>query len=95
MEEISIIHQFFAGSIINCEYVIYILIAFSAQGEKDGWDLIAKGMRYMIKQFELEGTLKIILFQPPCHRLGHFPQDQVAQRPIQYISNSLMKRIAH
>jgi len=31
----------------------------------------------------LEGTLKIIWFQPPCHGQGHLPPDQVAQSPIQ------------
>jgi len=31
----------------------------------------------------LEGTLKIIWFQPPCHEQGHLPLDQVAQSPIQ------------
>jgi len=33
--------------------------------------------------FGLEGTLKIIYFQPPCHGQGHLPLDQVAQSPIQ------------
>jgi len=36
-----------------------------------------------IEWFVLEGTLKIIEFQLPCHGLGHFPLDQVAQSPIQ------------
>jgi len=31
----------------------------------------------------LEGTLKIIWFQPPCHEQGHLPPDQVAQSSIQ------------
>jgi len=31
----------------------------------------------------LEGTLKIIWFQPPCHEQGHLPLDQVAQSSIQ------------
>jgi len=31
----------------------------------------------------LEGTLKIIWFQPPCHEQGHLPLDQVAQSYIQ------------
>jgi len=33
--------------------------------------------------FGLEGTLKIIWFQPPCHEQGHLPPDQVAQSSIQ------------
>ena len=33
--------------------------------------------------FGLEGTLKIIWFQPPCHEQGHLPLDQVAQSSIQ------------
>ena len=33
--------------------------------------------------FGLEGTLKIIWFQPPCHGQGHLPPHQVAQSPIQ------------
>jgi len=32
----------------------------------------------------LEGTLKIIWFQPPCHKQGHLPLDQVAQSSIQH-----------
>jgi len=31
----------------------------------------------------LEGTLKIIWFQPPCHEQGRLPLDQVAQSSIQ------------
>jgi len=31
----------------------------------------------------LEGTLKIIWFQSPCHEQGHLPPDQVAQSSIQ------------
>ena len=31
----------------------------------------------------LEGTLKPIWFQPPCHEQGHLPPDQVAQSSIQ------------
>ena len=37
----------------------------------------------IIEWFGLEGTLKIIWFQPPCHGQGHLPLDQVAQSPIQ------------
>jgi len=33
--------------------------------------------------FVLEGTLKIVWFQPPCHEQGHLPPDQVAQSSIQ------------
>jgi len=40
----------------------------------------AKGI---IEWFGLEGTLKIISFQPPCHGQGHLPVDQVAQSPVQ------------
>ena len=36
-----------------------------------------------IEWFGLEGTLKIIWFQLPCHEQGHLPLDQVAQSPIQ------------
>jgi len=36
-----------------------------------------------IEWFGLEGTLKIIWFQPPCHGHRHLPLDQVAQSPIQ------------
>jgi len=31
----------------------------------------------------LEGTLKIIWFQPPCNEQGHLPLDQVAQSSIE------------
>jgi len=31
----------------------------------------------------LEGTLKTIWFQPPCHGQGQLPLDQVAQSSIQ------------
>jgi len=31
----------------------------------------------------LEGTLKIIWFQSPCHEQGQLPLDQVAQSSIQ------------
>jgi len=37
----------------------------------------------IIEWYGLEGTLKIIWFQPPCHEQGHLPLDQVAQSPIQ------------
>jgi len=33
--------------------------------------------------FGLEGTLKIIWFQPRCHGQGHLPPDQIAQSSIQ------------
>jgi len=33
--------------------------------------------------FGLEGTLKIISFQSPCHGQRHLPPDQVAQSPVQ------------
>ena len=35
-----------------------------------------------IEWFELEGTFKIIQFQPPCYRQGHLLLDQVAHSPI-------------
>lgn len=31
----------------------------------------------------LEGTLRIIQFQPSCHELGYQPPDQAAQDPFQ------------
>ena len=37
----------------------------------------------IVEWFGLEGTLKIIWFQPPCHEQGHLPPDQVAQSSIQ------------
>ena len=37
----------------------------------------------IIEWFGLEGSLKIIWFQPPCHGQGHLPLDQVAESPIQ------------
>ena len=37
----------------------------------------------IIEWFGLEGTIKIIQFQPPHYRQGHLPLDQVAQSPIQ------------
>jgi len=37
----------------------------------------------IIDWFELEGTFKIIWFQPPCHEQGHLPLDEVAQSSIQ------------
>ena len=37
----------------------------------------------IIEWFGLEGTLKLIQFQPPCHGQGHLPLDQVAQNSIQ------------
>ena len=33
--------------------------------------------------FGLEGTFKIIWFQPPCHEQGHLPPAQRAQSSIQ------------
>ena len=35
------------------------------------------------EQFELEGTFKDHLVQPPCSEQGHIPLDQVAQSPVQ------------
>jgi len=37
----------------------------------------------IIEWFGLEGTLKIIWFQPSCHEQGHLPLAQVAQSSIQ------------
>jgi len=37
----------------------------------------------MTEWFGLEGTLKIIQFQPPCHGQGHLLLEQVAQSPVQ------------
>jgi len=37
----------------------------------------------IIEWFGLDGTLKIIWFQSPCHEQGHPPLDQVAQSSIQ------------
>jgi len=37
----------------------------------------------IIEWFGLEGTLKLIWFQPPCREQGHLPLDQVAQSSIQ------------
>ena len=47
VEEISIIHQFFADNTINCEHCICILTAFSVQGGKGIWNLIIRGMKYI------------------------------------------------
>lgn len=44
---------------------------------KDQEDLLGYINRIM-EQFGLEGTLKIIQFQPPCHGQGHLPLDQAA-----------------
>jgi len=43
----------------------------------------SQGYHRIIEWFGLEGTLKIIWFQPPCHKQGHLPLDQVAQSSIQ------------
>jgi len=37
----------------------------------------------IIEWFGLEGTLKIIWLQPPCHEQGYLPLDQAAQSSIQ------------
>ena len=37
----------------------------------------------IIERFGLEGTLKIVSFQPPCHEQGHLPPAQGAQSPVQ------------
>jgi len=42
----------------------------------------------IIEWFGLEGTLKIIWFQPPCDEQGHLPLDQVAQSSIQLALNT-------
>jgi len=39
----------------------------------------------------LEGTLKIIWFQPPCYEQGHLPLDQVARAPV---ASALQKKEA-
>lgn len=44
------------------------------------WHLCGVKTQYA-EWFVLEGTLKIILFQPPCHGQGHL--DQVTQSPNQ------------
>jgi len=37
----------------------------------------------IVEWFGLEGTLKIIWFQPLCHGQGHLQLDQAAQSPLQ------------
>ena len=37
----------------------------------------------IVEWFGLEGTIKIIEFQPPCYRQRHLPLNQVAQSPTQ------------
>ena len=37
----------------------------------------------IIEWFGLEGTLKLMWFQPPCHEQGHLPPAQVAQSSVQ------------
>jgi len=37
----------------------------------------------IIEWFWLEGTLKVIWFQPPCHEQGHLPPAEAAQSSIQ------------
>lgn len=39
----------------------------------------------IIEWFELEGTLKVIYFQPPCHDQGHRPLVQVTSSHIHYL----------
>jgi len=46
------------------------------------WVLDA-GRRRITEWFGLEGTLKIIWFQSPCHEQGHLPPAQAAQSSIQ------------
>ena len=41
-----------------------------------------KENHWIIEWFELEGTLKTIQLQPPCHGQGHLPLDQAAQSLI-------------
>jgi len=45
--------------------------------------LITELCHRITERFGLEGTLKIIQFQPPCRGQGHLPLGQVAQSPIQ------------
>lgn len=51
--------------------------------------LLHKIFHITIELFGLEGILMIILFLSPCHRQGHLPLHQVAQRPIQLDSEHL------
>ena len=46
------------------------------------WDIWVENHR-ITGWLGLEGTLKLIQFQPPCHGQGHLPLDQVAQSPVQ------------
>ncbi|NXG13832.1 PHF11 protein, partial [Grallaria varia] len=45
-------------------------------------------MKLNHKWFVLEGTLKVILFQAPCHEQGHLPLDQVLKVPSNLALNS-------
>ena len=56
-----------------------------------GWAALCRSFRqfYIYRErggirewFGLEGTLKIISFQPPCHGQGHPHLDEVAQSPV-------------
>lgn len=52
-------------------------------GEQDPGLIISKP-RIIIEYFGMEGTVKIISFQLPCHGQGHLPLDQVGQSTIQH-----------
>ena len=49
----------------------------------------------IIEWLGLEGTFKIIWFQPPCYRQGHLPLDQAAHSPIQPSLDCLQGMVIH
>ena len=65
-------------AIITKEKVKYLIESSMLEQPRHPW----RNHR-IIEWFVLEGTLKIIWFQPPCHEQAHLPPDQVAQSSIQ------------
>jgi len=53
------------------------------RGLRAGEHGLGLSVHRIIERFGLEGTLKIIWFQPPCHEQGHLSPDQVAQSSVQ------------
>ena len=68
----------YLGRYIACIICMLILIWKRRHIWRNCW-----GDDRIIEWFGLQGTLKIIWFQPPWHGQGHLPLDQVAQSPNQ------------
>ena len=69
---------------LRCEHLFSVRLRGACHAGCGALAFIRTFYSHRIREwFGLEGTLKIIWFQPPCHEQGHLPPAQGAQSSIQ------------